>query len=62
MKAAHHSHRARTHSGFTLVEMLVVLGIILVLMSILIPVVIGANRQARKTARCWSRSNARTCF
>jgi len=40
-------HRRR---GFSLTEMLVVLGIILVLMSILLPAVMAAKRQSRRTA------------
>jgi prepilin-type N-terminal cleavage/methylation domain-containing protein/prepilin-type processing-associated H-X9-DG protein len=43
--------------GFTLTEMLVVLGIILVLVSLLLPAVMAAKRQSRKTA-CAARLRA----
>src|SRR5262245_29701593 len=43
--------------GFSLTEMLVVLGIILVLISILLPSVIAARRQSRKTV-CEARLRA----
>src|SRR4051794_22951709 len=49
------AHRRR--GGFTLTEMLVVLGIILVLMGILLPTVMSAKRAARKTA-CSARLRA----
>lgn len=41
--------RIDARRGFTLTEMLVVLGIILVLMGILIPTIIGVQRQAKRT-------------
>jgi prepilin-type N-terminal cleavage/methylation domain-containing protein/prepilin-type processing-associated H-X9-DG protein len=47
----------RRPCGFTLTEMLVVLGIILVLMGILLPTVMAAKRQSRKTA-CAARLHA----
>src|SRR5262249_54144431 len=43
--------------GFTLTEMLVVLGIILILMSVLLPAVMAAKRASRKTA-CAARLHA----
>jgi len=50
MRTTRRRHQLRHRGGFTLTEMLVVLGIILVLMSILIPAVMAAKRQSRKTA------------
>src|SRR3954462_481486 len=48
MKTA--NRRQRRQRGFSLTEMLVVLGIILLLLSILLPTVMAAKRQSRRTA------------
>jgi prepilin-type N-terminal cleavage/methylation domain-containing protein/prepilin-type processing-associated H-X9-DG protein len=55
MNSAKRGHRHQR--GFTLTEMLVVLGIIVVLASILLPAVMAAKRQSRKTV-CEARLRA----